>query len=103
MVKLGTAPYFSKDSSSKNRALSPILGQSTIEFTFAIVMAALLIYGMIKIFQWAGMNYAQRSWSLDNEQFVKPDWDSRFVAEEKAQLNHEEFRTRRLNAFTRNF
>ncbi|MBI3601839.1 MAG: hypothetical protein HY209_02995 [Candidatus Omnitrophica bacterium] len=81
----------------------PRRGQSTIEFTFAVVMVALLIFGLIKIFQWVGMNFAQRSWDLDNAQFVKPPMDSSFVANEEAQLNHDAYRTKRLNAFTRNF
>ena len=35
--------------------------QSTIEFTFAMVVVALLIYGLIKTFQWVGMDYAQKA------------------------------------------
>ena len=34
--------------------------QSTIEFTFAMVAIMFLIYGMIQIFRWAGMDLANR-------------------------------------------
>ena len=35
-------------------------GQSTIEFTFSMVLTVLLIVGMIKVFQWTGNDLAQR-------------------------------------------
>ncbi len=41
------------------------IGQATIEFTFAMVMIALLIFGLIKIFHWAGMDYAQKAYMQD--------------------------------------
>ena len=37
-------------------------GQATIEFAFAMVIIALLIFGLIKIFRWAGMDYAQKAY-----------------------------------------
>ncbi|MBF0490976.1 MAG: hypothetical protein HQL15_10300 [Candidatus Omnitrophica bacterium] len=40
--------------------------QATIEFTFAMVTIALLIFGLIKVFQWVGMDYAQKSYDRQN-------------------------------------
>jgi len=34
--------------------------QSTIEFTFAVVAIMFLIYGMVMMFRWAGMDLANR-------------------------------------------
>ena len=44
-TKLGTAPYFSKDRSGKNRALSPISGASVIEYIelMMILLGALYV------------------------------------------------------------
>jgi hypothetical protein len=35
-------------------------GQSTIEFTFTMVMTVLLVVGMIKVFLWTGRDMFQR-------------------------------------------
>lgn len=40
--------------------------QSTIEFTFAVIVIVFLIYSMISVFRWAGMDLAQRRWAQDN-------------------------------------
>ena len=40
--------------------------QSTIEFTFAMIVILFLIYGMVQIFRWAGMDLAQRRFAQDN-------------------------------------
>ena len=42
-----------------------IKAQSTIEFTFAVVAIMFLIYGMVLIFRWAGMDLAQRRYTQD--------------------------------------
>ncbi len=39
--------------------------QSTIEFTFAVVGTMFLIYGMVMIFRWAGMDLANRRYLQD--------------------------------------
>lgn len=39
--------------------------QSTIEFTFAMVVIVFLIYGMVRVFRWAGMDLAQRRYAQD--------------------------------------
>jgi hypothetical protein len=40
--------------------------QSTIEFTFAVVGIMFLIYGMVMVFRWAGMDLANRRFMQDN-------------------------------------
>ncbi len=42
-----------------------IKAQSTIEFTFAVVVVMFLIYGMVQVFRWAGMDLAQRRYFQD--------------------------------------
>ena len=39
--------------------------QSTIEFTFAMIAIMFLIYGMVMVFRWAGMDLAQRRYAQD--------------------------------------
>ena len=39
--------------------------QSTIEFTFAMVAVMFLIYGMVMVFRWAGMDLANRRYMQD--------------------------------------
>ncbi len=39
--------------------------QSTIEFTFAMIVVLFLIYGMIMVFRWAGMDLANRRYMQD--------------------------------------
>ena len=34
--------------------------QSTVEFTFAMITVLFLIYGMVMVFRWAGMDLANR-------------------------------------------
>jgi len=40
--------------------------QSTIEFTFAAIATLFLIFGMVQVFHWAGMDMAQRRFVQDN-------------------------------------
>jgi hypothetical protein len=40
--------------------------QSTIEFTFAMIATIFLIYGMVRVFRWAGMDLAQRRYVQDH-------------------------------------
>jgi hypothetical protein len=42
-----------------------IKAQSTVEFTFAMVAMMFLIYGMVMVFRWAGMDLAQRRYHQD--------------------------------------
>ncbi len=73
-------------------------GQSTIEFTFAMVVCALLIYGLLQIFRWVGMDYAERAWTIANKALVDKSPNPT-----EQQLNKDVYRSKRLNAFTRNF
>ncbi len=45
--------------------------QSTLEFVFAMIAAMFLLYGMVQVFRWAGMDMAQRHWAYDAA-FNKP-------------------------------
>jgi len=40
--------------------------QSTVEFTFAMVVVVFLIYGMVRVFFWVGMDLANRRVAQDN-------------------------------------
>ena len=39
--------------------------QATVEFTFAVVVIMFIIYGMVQMFRWAGMDLAQRRYLQD--------------------------------------
>ena len=86
-------------------------GQSTIEFTFAMVMVALLIYGLLQLFRWTGMDYAERAFSSERFKDIAPGGDVTdqikhgdvFLNFQEDQLKHDQYRTQRLSAFTRNF
>jgi len=39
--------------------------QSTLEFTFAVIVIMFIIFGMVQVFRWAGMDLAQRRYSQD--------------------------------------
>jgi len=40
--------------------------QSTIEFTFAVIVVVFLIYGMVRVFFWVGMDLANRRVAQDS-------------------------------------
>jgi hypothetical protein len=40
--------------------------QSTLEFTFGVVVTMFIIYGLVQVFRWAGMDLAQRRWAQDS-------------------------------------
>jgi len=40
--------------------------QSTVEFTFAMIVVVFFIYGMVRVFFWVGMDLAQRRVAQDN-------------------------------------
>lgn len=44
----------------KTRYEIRILGQVTLEFTFALIVIVLLVLGMIRVFQWGGKDLYQR-------------------------------------------
>jgi hypothetical protein len=43
-----------------------IKAQSTLEFTFAMIVIIFLIYGMVRVFRWAGMDLANRRVTQDS-------------------------------------
>jgi len=49
--------------------------QSTIEFTFAMVVVMFLVYGMVQVFRWAGMDLAQRRYFQDSSITTNPAGD----------------------------
>ena len=40
--------------------------QSTIEFTLAMIVIVFIIYGMVRVFRWVGMDLAQRRFAQDS-------------------------------------
>ena len=78
--------------------------QSTIEFTFAMVLVALLIYGLIKTFRWVGMDYAQGAYVQRLENIYvhpagcNPDGMNCF-----SEVPEDSHRPQRLRAVTRSF
>ncbi len=40
-------------------------GQSTVEFVFAMIAAMFLLYGMVRVFRWVGMDVAQRQYAYE--------------------------------------
>ena len=53
--------------------LNKIRAQSTLEFTFAMIVVMFLVYGMVQVFRWAGMDLAQRRFVQDNSITVPMD------------------------------
>ena len=77
-------------------------GQATIEFTFAMVVIALVIFGLIKVYQWTGMDYAEHAW--DREYFKDGSSKPPLITSEDGTIEQDNpMRTKRLNAFTRTF
>lgn len=70
--------------------------QATIEYTFCMVVIALLIFGLIKIFHWTGLDYAEHSWEREQNLPIVTD-------EEGGVIKDKPIRTKRMNAFTRTF
>ena len=44
----------------RHKKLMTRVAQSTIEFTFAMILVLLLIFGLIRIFRWVGMDLSDR-------------------------------------------
>jgi hypothetical protein len=49
----------------KNAHNNNTVGQSTIEFTFAMIVVVFLIYSMVRVFFWVGMDLASRRVAQD--------------------------------------
>jgi hypothetical protein len=39
--------------------------QSTMEFTFVLIVIFFMVYGLIRVFRWGGMDLAERRWAHD--------------------------------------
>ncbi len=58
------------------------IGQSTLEFTFSMIVIIFLIFGMVRVFRWVGMEAANRrvmhdqtlTRSLTVDQQLSPDF-----------------------------
>jgi len=59
--------------------------QSTLEFTFAVIAVMFLIYGMVQVFRWAGMDLANRRLAQDNS--IAVDLSTVPNGDPSAQLN----------------
>jgi uncharacterized membrane protein len=70
--------------------------QATIEFTFVMVIVALLIFGLVKTLQWVGMDYAQQAHTRDKYPALNVTDDGDVILDDQP-------RSLRLNAFTRKF
>lgn len=70
-------------------------GQSTIEFTFAVMVILLIAYGLIMVFRWVGLSYAERRFKQEKSMVV-----SATATEEQqvANTNNAGYRTRHLQA-----
>jgi len=62
-----------------------IKAQSTIEFTFAMIATMFVIYGMVMLFRWAGMDLAQRRYVQDSS--ITLDLHTIADGDPEAQLN----------------
>ena len=50
----------------KNNAQRPQKqGQSTIEFTFAMMVTLILVYALVMVLRWAGLDLAERRFAHD--------------------------------------
>lgn len=48
-------------------------GQTMIEFTFSLIVVLLMIYGLMKVFEWTGKDQAMRRKAHDDVLFSKID------------------------------
>jgi hypothetical protein len=71
-------------------------GQSTIEFTFAMMVTLILFYALFMVFRWAGLDLAERRYaheSLLSNESLRPE----------QQLNPDFYKPRKLDAAFRGF
>jgi len=65
--------------------------QSTLEFTFAMILVVFLIYGMVRVFFWVGKDLANRRIAQDNS-LVDNSMDA------SVQLNPDFYRVQSMDA-----
>ena len=67
-------------------------GQATIEFTFAVIMILLLAYGLIMVFRWTGLTFAERRYEQEKS------LTRGATPEEQVNIKTSDYRTRHLEA-----
>ena len=68
--------------------------QSTIEFTFALIIIFFITYGLIRVFRWAGFDLAERRWA--HEELL-----TRGGVSTDTQLTPDFYRPKRINSVYR--
>lgn len=68
-------------------------GQSTIEFTFAVMVILLIAYGLIMVFRWVGLSYAERRYKQEHSMTAGAHEE-----QQVANTNNAGYRTRHLQA-----
>jgi flagellar biogenesis protein FliO len=66
-------------------------GQSTIEFSFAMMVTLIIVVALILVFRWVGMDYANRRFT--HEQLLTND-----SLRPEQQLNPDFYRARKIDA-----
>ncbi len=53
------------------------VGQVTVEFAFCLIIVAVLMYGLVKAFRWAGLDLAERRLASETDLTMNIDenWD----------------------------
>ena len=72
-------------------AIEKTTGQASVEFVFAMIAVIFLIYGLVRVFGWAGMDLAERA-------FVHEQSLTNGELSPQQQLNPDFYRPRRINA-----
>jgi hypothetical protein len=76
-------------------------GQSTIEFTFAMIVTFILIYALVMVFRWAGLDLAERRFAHERLLQMEKDPVTGAVTRPEQQLNPEFYKPRKLEAVFR--
>ena len=71
-------------------------GQSMVEFTFAMMATLILIFALLMVFRWAGMDLAER-------RFAHEDLLTDNTLRPEQQLNPDFFKPRKIGAAFRGF
>ena len=71
-------------------------GQSTIEFTFAMTVALIMLFALLMVFRWVGLDLADRRFTHDRTL-------SNFALRPEQQLNPDFYKPRKIDAAYRGF
>ncbi len=85
----------------------PRSAQVTIEFAFCLIIVAVLVYGLVRAFRWAGLDLAERRAKAD-ESIMAPideDWQppDKFKTGPPAQLKTTYYRTNKMGLVFNNW